>query len=202
MYLTVLMFCGYSLPASAQNRYHGLILEKGMTGEAQTEWIMLLQYDLYFLGYGVYFDNYRGVTGEYHDQTLRAVKAFQSDHGLIADGMVGKKTTIAIEKALEETEMGQNWKSFNPMRYKGQRLRKGDLDELCGKSVNQLKSDLTALGYSVSGDSPGVFGDATDKALKEFQEINLLPSTGVTDDRTVVTIAEKICVRSVQKAGQ
>ena len=183
----------------SQDRYHGLMFEKGMSGAGQSDWIMLLHYDLYYLGYGIYFDTYGGVTGEYQDQTVRAVKAFQSDHGMITDGVVAKKTTIAIERALENSELAQQWKSFNPMRYKGQKLRNGDLDELCGKAVTQLKSDLTALSYSVNGDPSGVFGDETEKALKEFQEINLVPSTGMLDDRTVITLAEKICLHTAKQ---
>jgi peptidoglycan hydrolase-like protein with peptidoglycan-binding domain len=182
----------------SQNRYNGFIFEKGMSGKLYTEWIMLLQYDLYYLGYGVYFDQYGGVTGEFLEQSRRAVKAFQSDHGMLADGVVGKKTALSIEKALEESELKQYWKSFNPLRYNGQRLRKGDRDELTKKSVAQLRADLTMLGFPASGDPSGVFSDETEKALKEFQEINLLPSTGLLDDRTVVALAEKICLHLAQ----
>ncbi len=197
-YVICLIFAaGWLCSAVSQNRYNGFVMEKGMSGKLYAEWIMLLQYDLYYLGYGVYFDKYGGVTGEYQEQSQRAVKAFQSDHGMLADGVVGKKTAVAIEKALEESELMQNWKSFDPMRYRGQRLRKGDMDELTRKSVTRLKSDLSLLGYPVSGDPSGVFGDITEKALKEFQEINLLPSTGILDDRTVVTLAEKVCLHLV-----
>lgn len=187
------VFGAFSL-LSAQDRYQGRILEKGASSKDQTQWIMLLQYDLYFLGYGVYFEQYGGVTGNYQEETVRAVKAFQYDHGLIADGVMARKTATEIERALEASDLGKNWKLFDPMRYKGQRIRKGDLDELTRNTVSQLRGDLTLLGYNVSGDPRGVFGDETEKALKSFQEINLLPNTGILDDRTVITLAEKICM--------
>lgn len=178
----------------SQDRYQGRILEKGASSKDQSHWIMLLQYDLYYLGYGVYFEQYGGVTGDYREETVRAVKAFQYDHGLIADGVMARKTAMEVERALEASDLGKNWKLFDPMRYKGQRIRKGDMDELTKNTVSQLRGDLTLIGYNVSGDPRGVFGEETEKALKSFQEVNLLPNSGILDDRTVITLAEKICV--------
>lgn len=184
------------IPLWAQNRYQGHILEKGRTSEQLTDWIRLLQYDLFYLGYGVYLERYGGVTGVYQEETARAVRAFQKDHGLIADGVVGKKTTIEIENALAATDLGNRWTCFNPMRYKGYRLKKGDRDEHTRQTVLQLRSDLMQLGYSVYQDPKGLFGDETEKAIKSFQEANLLPVTGILDDRTTILLAEKICLIS------
>ncbi len=192
--MVIFFVSGSFIMVFSQDRYQGRILEKGASSKDQTPWIMLLQYDLYYLGYGVYFDQYGGVTGDYQEETARAVKAFQYDHGLIADGVMARKTAMEIERSLEASDLGKNWKLFDPMRYKGQRIRKGDLDELTKNAVSQLRGDLTLIGYNVSGDPRGVFGEETEKALKSFQEVNLLPTTGILDDRTVITLAEKICM--------
>lgn len=191
-FLIVFLCCTSTI--FAQNRYQGHILEKGRGSEQLSDWIRLLQFDLYYLGYGVYLDRFGGVTGVYREETARAVRAFQNDHGLIADGVVGKKTAIEIEKALSATDLGEKWPCFNPMRYKGYRLKKGDRDELTQQAVVQLRSDLMQLGYSVYQDPRGVFGEETEKALKSFQDANLLPVTGILDDRTAIALAEKICL--------
>ena len=40
-----------------------------------------------------------GVDGDFGQATEKAVKQFQKDHGLTADGVVGEKTWAALEKA-------------------------------------------------------------------------------------------------------
>ena len=40
-----------------------------------------------------------GIDGDFGRATLAAVKAFQSDHGLVVDGIVGSKTRKELMKA-------------------------------------------------------------------------------------------------------
>jgi len=66
------------------------VLKKNSKGEAVTR----LQQGLYQLGYDP-----GGVDGIFGANTERAVKEFQTNNGLPADGVVGPKTWTALEEA-------------------------------------------------------------------------------------------------------
>ena len=68
-------------------------LKKGSRGDK----VIDLQKMLMSLGYGL--PKY-GADGSFGNETLAAVKAFQADHGLTADGIVGQKTLAAIQDAV------------------------------------------------------------------------------------------------------
>ena len=65
-------------------------LRRGSTGE----YVTLLQTKLIQLGYDV---GATGADGRYGAKTEAAVKAFQKDHGLVADGITGPRTWEALE---------------------------------------------------------------------------------------------------------
>ena len=69
-------------------------LRKGSKGE----YVQLLQTKLMMLGYDL--GSY-GVDGDFGTKTQAAVKAFQKDRGLSADGVVGAKTWEELEKPAE-----------------------------------------------------------------------------------------------------
>ena len=66
-------------------------LKKGMKGD----WVTLLQNKLILKGYPL--PKY-GADGDFGQETLNAVKAFQKANGLKADGVVGEKTWKALDK--------------------------------------------------------------------------------------------------------
>lgn len=66
-------------------------LKKGSKGED----VKKLQKRLMELGYSL--PKY-GADGDFGNETLEAVKAFQKDHGLTVDGVVGEKTWKAMDK--------------------------------------------------------------------------------------------------------
>ena len=71
-------------------------MRKGDKGQAVTEMqslLMKLGYDL-----GSY-----GVDGDFGKDTEAAVRKFQRDHGLTADGIVGSQTRAALEAAVRKT---------------------------------------------------------------------------------------------------
>ena len=70
-------------------------LKKGNKGE----YVTLLQRKLMEHGYSL--PRY-GADGDFGNETLSAVKAFQKDHGLTADGVVGKKTWDALNEKKQE----------------------------------------------------------------------------------------------------
>ena len=65
-------------------------LRRGSSGE----YVTLLQTKLIQLGYDV---GATGADGRYGAKTESAVKAFQKDHGLVADGITGPRTWEALE---------------------------------------------------------------------------------------------------------
>ncbi|MBP5726168.1 MAG: peptidoglycan-binding protein [Clostridia bacterium] len=73
-------------------------LRRGSSGTAVKE----LQQELQKLGYDV---GKSGADGKFGANTEKAVKAFQKDHGLKTDGIVGAKTYAALENA---TTQGQS----------------------------------------------------------------------------------------------
>ncbi|NUM81036.1 peptidoglycan-binding protein [bacterium] len=197
--ISLFAFCCLIANASGQSRYGGRILEKGDVNIADRNMILLLQYDLYFLGYGIYLSGYGGASGEYNDATFRAVKALQRDNGLVQHGAVDSKTTLAIEAALKATELGDQWMQFNPLRYGGMKLKQGDRDRNINQTVRLLQNDLTALGFSTEGDDPGYFSDNTVEAIKTFQEDALIPSSGILDENTANALALRLALRSQAK---
>lgn len=80
-------------PVQPQKR---AILREGMRGTDVRE----MQEDLIKLGYGKYLEP-DGADGDFGRNTRKAVKQFQTDHKLEADGEVGPLTFAAIEKALK-----------------------------------------------------------------------------------------------------
>ena len=64
-------------------------LKKGNKGE----YVAVLQQKLILSGYSL---PHYGIDGDFGSETENAVKAFQRDHGLTADGIVGKKTWEAL----------------------------------------------------------------------------------------------------------
>jgi peptidoglycan hydrolase-like protein with peptidoglycan-binding domain len=76
-----------------------LLLAEGSIGEAVRD----LQQNLSALGYPLATD---GIFGK---DTEAAVRAFQRDHGLGADGIAGPKTLAAIGRALPFGAAGGGW---------------------------------------------------------------------------------------------
>lgn len=103
--------------------------------------------------------------------TTAAVKAFQSDYGLTADGIVGSGTynklmTAHIMRFDGETS---NWRV----------LRKGKK----GDDVAQLQIRLYRMGY-LDDDCDGVFGTNTELSLKNYQADKGLTADGIAGSST------------------
>ena len=69
-------------------------LKKGSKGE----YVAVLQQKLILAGYSL---PHYGIDGDFGSETEKAVKAFQRDHGLTADGVVGKKTWEAFDQKVK-----------------------------------------------------------------------------------------------------
>ena len=80
-------------------------LRKGSKGDD----VALLQTDLYKLGYGL---GVYGIDGNYGRDTEKDVKAFQSDHKLVVDGICGPMTWDALQKAVSALESNPTPKKY------------------------------------------------------------------------------------------
>ncbi|MEA5592978.1 peptidoglycan-binding protein [Rivularia sp. UHCC 0363] len=106
--------------------------------------------------------------GNYSSETAEAVKRFQQDNQLIADGVVGPQTWQRIEIPRNSRN-----KCDRPI------LQRGDK----GECVTELQDKLRGLGY-FKGSSTAYFGNDTWEAVKQFQLNNELTPNGIVDSRT------------------
>ncbi|MFY9208431.1 MAG: N-acetylmuramoyl-L-alanine amidase [Candidatus Nanopelagicales bacterium] len=100
----------------------------------------------------------------YDEQVAVAVRTFQQERGITVDGLVGAETFRRLDEA--RWQLGDRVLSFTP----------GHL--MVGDDVTELQRRLNQLGFN-SGRPDGIFGSATDLALREFQR-----GVGVSSDGT------------------
>ncbi len=124
--------------------------------------------------------NTRGFTlnadGIFGNDTDQAVKQFQEQQGLTADGIVGPATRAAMERgetpvraaAHEEGEVLRLLRVRTPF--------------LQGDDVRAVQQALSQAGYSVQVD--GVFGTATEQAVQQFQAHEGLSADGIVGPAT------------------
>ena len=97
--------------------------------------------------------------GIFGGNTENAVKEFQQNNGLTADGIVGKNTWAALQS--------------------GVTLRRGDR----GDNVTKLQNILNAKGFN-AGNADGIFGENTENAVKAFQQAYGLSVDGIVGPDT------------------
>ena len=106
-------------------------------------------------------------TGIYDAATTAAVKSFQEDFGLEATGEADAKTQSLLFAA-----------QYRP-------LKKGCI----GDDVKELQTRLTVLGY-YKGKVSGEYLDATEEAVRAYQEANGEEVTGVADVDTLAVLLQ------------
>lgn len=114
----------------------------------------------------------RSSTGIYSSITTSAVRRFQASRGLAVDGIAGPATQRALRG---QTSASGNY--YRPVSYSGG-LRLGSR----GTDVTAIQQQLRNLGYGVSVD--GIFGSATDQAVRQFQASNRLATDGIVGPAT------------------
>jgi len=123
-----------------------------------------LQRRLTDLGYDV-----GSVDGDFGERTRAAVRGFQADSGLDADGICGPDTWASLIEA-----------AYVP----GSRLLYTQSPPMRGEDVAQLQRDLAALGFP-AGPANGIFAERTARATAEFQRnVGLVPD-GVVGPETL-----------------
>lgn len=146
-----------------------LVLKLGVTGDEVTR----LQTKLAALKY------YTGeVDGQYGQGTAMAVKLFQAQAGLAADGLAGSATLTALYGDAAQTYLPTPTPSPTPSQ-----LGKGDQ----GDSVKALQQRLKDLGYYPGG-VDGDYGGGTQEAIRLFQSQNGLTVDGVCGSATMAAV--------------
>ncbi|NEP53621.1 MAG: peptidoglycan-binding protein, partial [Moorea sp. SIO3C2] len=142
-------------------------LRPGSNGESVTK----LQNRLAQLGF------YKGpVTGYYGKLTETAVKDYQLSRELPANGIADSRTLSALRG---NSGIAVAAAIITPLK-RGSR----------GTRVNSLQNRLIYLGY-YKGLKDGVFGPATEAALKRYQQDKGLFPNGIADARTFSSLAPR-----------
>lgn len=157
-------------------------LRKGYTGDD----VRTVQQKLKELGY------YTGsVDGVYGSGSIAAVKAFQKNNGLTADGLAGTRTFQVLFSSSpvpagssssgnsSGSDSSNNESSGSSAGTTYETLRYGSK----GDAVKQMQKTLKSLGYNVSAD--GDYGALTQMAVKAFQKCNGLEADGVAGSATL-----------------
>ena len=139
--------------------------------------------------------------GKFGDMTEAAVKAFQKNNGLTADGAAGEATQkvlyggnakaakvkvtatpTATPKATATPKPTATAKTTDNTAVSGT-YRQGDT----GSGVKTLQQKLIQMGY-LSGSADGVFGKMTEKAVTAFQKANNLEADGIAGSQTLAKL--------------
>ena len=154
-----------------------LTLKVGMSGDA----VKQMQQKLKDLGY------YTGsVTGSFGNVTWEGVRKFQKANGLTADGVAGPKTLAALYGTTGGTSTGSGTGTSSTTTGSSDTVTVNATLQVGsrGTDVKNLQTRLKELGY-LTGSADGVFGTATETAVKAFQKANSLTSDGVAGPRTL-----------------
>lgn len=138
------------------------MVQHGMRGDAVAE----LQQALVDVGYEL------DVDGVFGDATDAAVRDFQANNELDVDGIAGPETWAALLGEEEEEGYEDDEALERPMLALGAR----------GDAVVELQEALVELGWEIDVD--GIFGPATDEAVRGFQADNELDVDGMVGPLT------------------
>ncbi len=106
--------------------------------------------------------------GSYGNDTIIAVKQFQSKNDQVVDGYLGPSTRIALNS---DTAVPNG-------------LSLGD----SGENIQRVQNLLSKLGYLASANVTGYYGEVTENAVKLFQRTNNLSSDGTVGAMTMAKL--------------
>lgn len=145
-------------------------IKSGMSGDDVKD----LQEKLNKLGYKI-----SKIDGKCGDVTVGAIKAFQEDYKLTADGLFGAKSLAALKNALAKLEETIDVSWFTRTLKKGMQ----------GEDVRILQGKLIQKGYNVGKAGPdGKFGNNTLSAVMLFQKDHGLKVDGLVGKKTIAAL--------------
>ena len=127
-----------------------------------------------------------GADGVFGALTQAALRSFQSAKGLTVSGSVDQATLDALRGGNSGGGAGHGLTNNGGQSGSLVGLTLG----ATGDGVKQVQTALLQAGYTVRGGADGVFGNATQSALKAFQTSNGLEGSGRVDARTAEAIAK------------
>ena len=114
-------------------------------------------------------DNSLVVDGVFGNLTKEAVMALQKEYGLTANGIVGSQTWAVVDSI----DVSENDINSRPVLCFGSQ----------GEDVEYLQRRLNGIGFgSLAVD--GIFGVATESAVKKFQKYYGLTANGIVGSQT------------------
>src|SRR5699024_5417978 len=117
------------------------------------------------------FASWSNPTTYYGNDTVKVVKSFQKNNGLVASGIIKDVTLRKIEslKKSKPMKLGQN-----------------------NAAILNFKNQLVKLGIASWGNPTTYFGTDTKRAVKEFQSYYGLTVDGVMDYRSQSTLKDAV----------
>jgi peptidoglycan hydrolase-like protein with peptidoglycan-binding domain len=144
-------------------------LGTGFHGPDGSERVREVQHKLNRLGYGA-----GPLDGLFGPLTDAAVRRFQADGGIAVDGAVGPVTLRKVRSRIRQKER---------LLARGSGFRSSDGSE----RVRDVQRRLNRLGHG-AGAVDGLFGPATDAAVRRFQTRRALAADGVVGPRTLAAL--------------
>jgi peptidoglycan hydrolase-like protein with peptidoglycan-binding domain len=158
---------GTDLPAGW--RAGPVALGTGFHGPDGSERVREVQRKLNRLGYGA-----GPVDGLFGPLTDAAVRRFQADGGIAVDGAVGPVTLTKVRSRIRQKER---------LLARGSGFKSSDGSE----RVRDVQRRLNRLGHG-AGAVDGLFGPATDAAVRSFQSRRALAADGVVGPQTLAAL--------------
>lgn len=158
------------------DRIYSTSLRRGSRGNE----VKLIQYYLNFISF---FNNRLpsiDADGIFGPATENAVKAFQSEYGLTADGIVGRDTWNRLQDAYFSilNSLPDEYRSYSSLLYPGYVITTG----ASGNVVTQLQTFLNVIAANNSAVPrvavDGVYGNETKNAVIAVQKLSGLEQTG------------------------
>lgn len=133
---------------------------------------------------------YKGIVdGRYGSGSIEAVKAFQKQHKLTADGLAGKGTfAVLFSDNAKRADGSDITQEVPPTSGTYLTLRKGS----SGDAVTRLQRELANLNYTVN--TNGTYTSETVAAVKAFQQRNGLTADGIAGENTQKKLYSGNCV--------
>ena len=182
-------------PSLRPGDYPG-ILRRGSTGTPVKE----LQYYLFVMAAYDPDIPTLSIDGNFGSGTERSVRAFQRRSSLDDDGIVGRKTWESLYQQAAQLRLSGPVVTITRMDWPGYALKESDT----GDAVLYLSSLLTRIAYYyVSIANIGLTSTYTPlmvQAVRDFQKLQGLPVTGVTDENTWIA-AEALSLTLLANAG-
>ena len=132
------------------------------------------------------------ITGTYDANTENAVRIFQQQNGLAADGIVGRQTWNALTNAYERTvnSLPPEYLDSADEIYPGRFLSRGQSGDEVLRLQRLINRAAQNYPYIPSVAEDGDFGAATENAVRQIQFNTGLPVSGVAGPLTWYTLNE------------